>query len=137
MLETLKYFISDVENFKQENHLEPLSESQEGDVIVGLMPDHIRSMYAIVRKVEKERDALCVEIKYMNTTQQNNANNHFTEVNHTFYTYYKLLMFEVRSHFELWDKNKIILLTGYRVAYSNTPDADDLFSRLGIRIIGG
>lgn len=135
MLDTLKFFINDVENFDKSNHLEPLSESQEGDVIVGLMPDHIRSMYAIVRKVEKDRDALSVEMKYMNTTQRNNVSNRFAEVNHTFYTYYQLLMFEVRSHFELWDKNKIMLLTGFRVAYSNTPDVNDIIGALGIRII--
>lgn len=128
-------FISDVENFDKSNHLEPLSESQEGDVIVGLMPDYIRSMYAIVRKVEKDRDALTIEMKYMNTTQRNNTSNRFAEVNHTFYTYYQLLMFEVRSYFELWDKNKIMLLTGYRVAYSNTPDVNDMIGALGIRII--
>lgn len=136
MLETLKFFISDVEGFDKSNHLEPLSESQEGDVIVGLMPDYIRSMYAIVRKVEKDRDALSVEMKYMNIAQRNNTNSHFAEVNHTFYTYYQLLMFEIRSHFDLWDKQKIMLLTGYRVAYSNTPDSNDIFSQLGIRLIG-
>jgi len=129
MLETLKYFITDVENFKSENFIEPSLEAAEHHCIVGTMPDYVKAMYSICRRIEKDRDTLGVEMKHAMTSRRKELDKRFSETNQTYNTFSHILMFEIRSVFELWDKQFIVLLTGYRVAYTDEPDLHGLMAQ--------
>jgi hypothetical protein len=136
MFDTLKMLMSEVDGLKEADYLEPHLEPGEGDVIVGIMPDHLRAMYTICRKMEKGRDTYAIEMKYMTVDRKNACMMHFSEVDQSFYLLYSILIFETRSHFRLWDKHQIFFFTGYRVGYQNPSDFNTFAEKLNIKILG-
>jgi hypothetical protein len=136
MFDTVKMFMTEVSSLKEADYLEPYLEPGEGDHIIGIMPDHLKAMYTICRKMEKSRDTFAIEMKYMTADKKDACMMYFSEIDQSFYLLYSILIFETRSHFHLWDKHQILFFSKYRAGYQNPPDFNMFFEKSNIKILG-
>ena len=111
--------------------IEPTDAIEDGDHVVGVVPEDLRKLYTLSLLKQKAKDEAMLEAKYASPALRQTLTTEAHELNGKAHVLRELFRIALSDEFRLWDKPAAAVRTGWQVVWFEKERSDFLSGLFG------